>query len=169
MLAASTALSGCGVPATGPTAAGEPARGGLSTDGAGLLRLYFLTREGTWPATRPAASRTSPQRALDALVAGPDSAERKRGLKTRVPSGGQRVRAEMSGAAVDVRLPWPVAGLDHLAVDQLVCTAAAAGARDGGKPYGVTVRVYEPGSPASPWRVGCDETGAAAPLGGPDR
>ncbi|MDQ0785108.1 hypothetical protein QFZ64_000605 [Streptomyces sp. B3I8] len=168
LLLAVAVLTGCGVQDTGPLAAGAPARGRRTTDGEGLLRVYFLTANGSWPVARPAPDgATGPQPALDALLDGPTRAERGRGLRTAVPTGTHVVRARASTGAVDLYLPWVVAELDRAAVDQLVCTAAAAPGIPGGRdPADVTVRVHESGIAGNAWSVRCDENGAAAPVDG---
>ncbi|MEW2343020.1 MULTISPECIES: GerMN domain-containing protein [Streptomyces] len=165
LLLAAALLTGCGVGDTGPLAAGAPAKGRRTTDGEGRLRVYFLTRHGSWPVTRPAPEGTAgPQAALDALLDGPTRAERGRGLRTAVPRGAHVVRARASAGAVDLNLPWVVAELDRAAVNQLVCTAAAAPGVPGGRePADVTVRVHESGISGEAWSVRCDENGAAAP------
>ncbi|MGV9855363.1 GerMN domain-containing protein [Streptomyces sp. NPDC003442] len=163
-LTATVALAGCGISDTGPTAAGAPASGGLTADRAELLRVYFATAYGTWPATRPAPSGAGPQQALNALLGGPSAAERRRGLSTALPTGTHRVRARASPDAVDLYPPWPVAELDKVAVSQLVCTVAAAPGIPGGrKPVDVVVRVHEPDLAGKPWEVMCDRTGTAVP------
>ncbi len=160
------AAGGCGIADTGPSAAGEPARGARAPDAAPPLRVYYLTQNGTWPAARTAPPRADVQTAVDELLAGPTRAERARGLVTRLPEG--RVRAEASAGTADLYLPWVVSELHAVAVSQLVCTAAAApGIPGGGDPLDVVVQVHESGLPGGPWRVRCDETGSAVPLGSP--
>ncbi|WP_413760741.1 GerMN domain-containing protein [Streptomyces sp. MMBL 11-3] len=157
-------VTGCGVSGTDPMAAGRPAVGGQALEGAEPLRVYFTTEQGTWPATRPAPDGAGPQEAVDALLGGPTSAERARGLTTAVPTGNGQVRARASAGTVDLDLPWPVAQLDRTAVSQLVCTAAAApGVPGGRRSQDVLVRVHEPGAAGAPWDVMCDDTGTAAP------
>ncbi|RLU83684.1 hypothetical protein CTZ27_28220 [Streptomyces griseocarneus] len=170
MLAA-WALAGCGVPDTGPAASGAPAEGARTTDTAHWMRVYFVAPNGTWPVARPAPAGAGPQTALDELLAGPTRAERDRGLATALPSGTHRVRAVAAGAGtVDLFLPWLVPELDRAAVNQLVCTAAAAPGVPGGKQLAdVLVRVHESGFTGEPWTVMCDETGAAVPTGAPRR
>ncbi|GAA3866983.1 hypothetical protein [Streptomyces sedi] len=153
------ALAGCGVSETGPTEAGPPARGGPGVEGPEVTRLYFAHRQGVWPATRPHGGDTDPQTALDALLEGPDAAERARGLTTRVPADGQRATAEPGDGAVELHLPWPIAELDSVAVSQLVCTVAAA---PGGRAHGVVVRVHERDGP-TPWEVVCADDGTVTP------
>ncbi|SOD62210.1 hypothetical protein SAMN06297387_10525 [Streptomyces zhaozhouensis] len=156
---AAAALAGCGVSETGPTEAGPPASVGPGAESSEVTRLYFAHRQGVWPATRPHGGESDPQSALDALLAGPNAAERARGLTTRVPADGQRAVAERGDGAVELRLPWAIAELDSVAVSQLVCTAAAA---PGGRAQGVVVRVHEHGGP-TPWEVVCAEDGTVTP------
>ncbi len=168
VLLAALALAGCGISETGPVAAGAPATGGLTTDGTELLRAYFITPNGAWPAARPAPPDAGPQAALDALLTGPTRAERARGLRTALPAGPHRVRAQASPGAVDLYLPWVVVELDRMAVSQLVCTAAASPGIPGGpNAVDVVVRIHESGLSGSPWRVRCDESGTAAPVAAP--
>ncbi|GGX09877.1 lipoprotein [Streptomyces noursei] len=169
VLLASWALAGCGVSDTRPEAAGAPAGGGRAVGAAGWVRAYFVAPNGTWPVSRAASAGAGPQTALDALLAGPTRNERDRGLVTALPAGRHRVRAAAVGpGVVDLYLPWLVVELDGVAVDQLVCTAAAAPGIPGGKrPTDVVVRVYESGESKEPWEVRCDETGTAVPVAAP--
>ncbi|MET8867356.1 hypothetical protein ABZW11_30805 [Nonomuraea sp. NPDC004580] len=169
VVAAAALAAGCGITGTGVRPAGEPVQGGLTGKSGQLLRVYFVTTEGTWPVSRPAASGDGSdngsgdgsggdvQEAMDALLAGPTADERARGLASQVPATKGQVRARTSGGRVELRLPWLVRDLPHLAVSQLVCTAAA-----GGDPV---VEVYEPGMGDRPWEVRCDENGTAVPAG----
>ncbi|GAA0346282.1 GerMN domain-containing protein [Streptomyces blastmyceticus] len=163
------ALAACGVPDTGPTADGAPAGGARTADAAHWLRVYFVAPNGSWPAARPAPVGAGPQQVLDELLAGPTRDERARGLVSALPAGTHRVRAEPTApGTVDLYLPWLVSELDRAAVNQLVCTAAAAPGVPGGKrPADVVVHVHESGLSGGPWPVMCDETGAAAPVGAP--
>ncbi|MEV1000668.1 hypothetical protein [Nonomuraea sp. NPDC050202] len=180
VLVAVAALAGCGIADTGVLPAGEPARGGLTTDSSSLLRVYFVTPEGTWPVSRPAPAGDRLQHAMDALLAGPTAAERGRGLVTELPPASRRVRARTAGGRVELRLPWLVRDLRPVAVSQLVCTAAA-GAGDtpgaatdaGDAPTAPTaaagtgdatvIEVFEPGMTDHPWPVRCDASGSAVP------
>ncbi|MEV4799107.1 hypothetical protein AB0K18_03750 [Nonomuraea sp. NPDC049421] len=157
VVAAAALAAGCGITGTGVRPAGEPVQGGLTGKSGQLLRIYFVTTEGTWPVSRPAASGGGVQEAMDALLAGPTADERARGLASQVPATNGQVRARTSGGRVELRLPWLVRDLPHLAVSQLVCTAAA-----GGDPV---VEVYEPGMGDRPWEVRCAENGTAVPAG----
>ncbi|WP_228010361.1 GerMN domain-containing protein [Nonomuraea phyllanthi] len=161
VLAAAVTLAGCGIGDTGARPAGSPVQGGLTASSGSLLRVYFVTPEGTWPVSRPASAGDRLQQAMDALLDGPTAEERARGLTTKVPSSARPVRAEPAGGKVRLRLPWLVRDLRPVAVSQLVCTAAAAPGA-GGDPV---VEVFEPGMGDRPWQVRCDESGAAAPVG----
>lgn len=160
-------LVGCGVSDTGPEAAGAAVGGGRLVGAAHWARVYFVTPHGTWPVARPVSAGAGPGAALDELLAGPTRDERDRGLDTALPAGTRRIQAEATApGTVTLHLPWLVSELDPVAVNQLVCTAAAAPGIPGGRrPAQVVVRVYESGGSGQPWRVTCDETGATVPEG----
>lgn len=157
VLIAAATLGGCGITDTEVSPAGQPVQGGLTEDSSQLLRVYFVTQEGTWPVSRPAPAGNRLQRAMDALLAGPTAEERARGLGTQVPSAPQPVRATTTGGRVELRLPWQVRNLRPVAVSQLVCTAAAADVGDD-----PVIEVIEPGV-SRPWPVRCDGSGSAVP------
>ncbi|WP_157245260.1 hypothetical protein [Nonomuraea typhae] len=154
---AAAALAGCGISDTGARPAGPPAQGGLSEAGDRLLRVYFVTPQGTWPVSRPAPAGDRLQPAMDALLAGPTAAERARGLITQVPAAAGPIRAKPARGRVELRVPWLVSTLPPQAVSQLVCTAAAA------RGDGTIVDVFEPVAADEPWPVKCDENGTAVP------
>ncbi|WP_192918266.1 hypothetical protein [Streptomyces spectabilis] len=164
VLLAALTLTGCGIADSGPADAGAPARGAPAKTTDHTLRITLVAPHGSWTVTRSAPAGAGPQQALDALLAGPTTAERARGITTALPPGRHRVRAVAAPGAVDLYLPWLVPELARTAVNQLVCTAAAAPKVPGGKrPVDVVVRVHESGLTGSPWHVRCDETGSAAP------
>jgi hypothetical protein len=101
------------------------------------------------------------------LLAGPTRDERERGLTTALPAGTHRIQAEATTpGSVHLYLPWLVSELDVSAVNQLVCTAAAAPGIPGAKQSAdVVVRVHESGFSGSPWDVTCDEAGTAVIVG----
>ncbi|MFI0421208.1 hypothetical protein [Spongiactinospora sp. 9N601] len=156
VLVAAAALAACGITDTGVHSAGPPARGGLTESSGRLLRVYFVTRQGTWPVSRPALAGDLLPQAMAALRAGPTAAERARGLETRLPATARPVRASASGGRVALRLPWQVRDLPAVAVSQLVCTAATAADAS-------VVDVFEPRMGDTPWPVRCDPDGAAVP------
>ncbi|MEV0234037.1 GerMN domain-containing protein [Nonomuraea sp. NPDC050786] len=157
VLVAAAALAGCGITDSDALPAGQPVQGGLTEKSRQLLRIYFVTQEGTWPVSRPAADGNRLQQAMDALLAGPTAGERARGLITQLPPSTQPVRATTTRGRVELRLPWQVWNLRPVAVSQLVCTAAAADTGDD-----PVVEVVEPAMD-QPWRVRCDENGSAVP------
>ncbi|MFG1682685.1 GerMN domain-containing protein [Nonomuraea sp. NPDC049269] len=159
VLFAAATLTGCGITDTDARPAGQPAQGGLTENSSRLLRLYFVTPEGTWPVSRPAPAGDRLQQAMNALLDGPTAAERDRGLITRLPSATRPVRAKVTKGRVELRLPWLVRDLPHVAVSQLVCTAATAQAL-GANPV---IDVFEPGMAGDPWPVRCDGSGSAVP------
>ncbi|MCA2226455.1 GerMN domain-containing protein [Nonomuraea aurantiaca] len=158
VLIAAATLAGCGITDTDALPAGQPARGGLTENSSRLLRVYFVTPQGTWPVSRPASAGDRLRQAMDALLAGPTAAERARGLITRLPSATRPIRARTTNGRVELRLPWLVRDLRPVAVSQLVCTAAAVPGL-GDDPV---IKVFEPGL-ADPWPVRCDESGSAVP------
>ncbi|GAA3587803.1 lipoprotein [Nonomuraea rosea] len=159
VLVAAATLAGCGITDTDARPAGQPVQGGLTQSSGSLLRVYFVTPEGTWPVSRPAASGDRLQQAMAALLAGPTAAERARGLNTRLPPATRPIRARTAEGRVELRLPWLVRDLPPVAVSQLVCTAAAAP----GAGRAPVIEVFEPGMTGEPWPVRCDESGSATP------
>ncbi len=159
-LAAAAMLAGCGITDTDVHPAGRPVEGGLTASSSRLLRVYFITPQGTWPVSRPALAGDRLPQAMKALLAGPTADERARGLITRLPSTSRPIQARTSEGRVELRLPWLVRDLQHAAVSQLVCTAAVA-SDAGGDPV---IEVLEPGMGDDPWLVRCDESGTAVPV-----
>ncbi|MFJ6385068.1 GerMN domain-containing protein [Kitasatospora sp. NPDC092039] len=122
--AAATALlllaTGCSIPGTGAVKSGRPATGVQPG-----TRLYFLDQYGTRPAVRPGSERQDLQQTLDTLLAGPDRAEQRAGLRTDLPRSGT-VQATATPGTVTLRLSWSTASLTTTAVQQLVCTTEDA-------------------------------------------
>ncbi|GAA1633024.1 hypothetical protein GCM10009733_032420 [Nonomuraea maheshkhaliensis] len=151
--------AGCGITDTEALPAGQPVRGGLTAESGSLLRVYFVTPQGTWPVSRPAAAGDRLRQAMDALLSGPTAEERARGLDTRLPEADRGLRATARRDGVELHLPWLVRDLPHVAVSQLVCTAAAVpGVGDD-----AVIKVFEPGMGDTPWLVECDGNGSARP------
>ncbi|MFI6909443.1 hypothetical protein ACIBKY_49840 [Nonomuraea sp. NPDC050394] len=160
MVAAAT-LAGCGITDTDAHPAGQVVRGSLTASGSSLLRVYFVTPQGTWPVSRPALAGDRLPQAMKALWAGPTAGERARGLITHLPAAARPIQARATEGGAEVRLPWLVRDLRSVAVSQIVCTAAAAS--DGGGD--AVIEVLEPGMGDHPWQVRCDENGTAEPTG----
>ncbi|WP_411138632.1 hypothetical protein [Streptomyces sp. C10] len=164
-----TTLPGCGIASTGPVPAGEQASGiqQPGTD-ARSVRLYFADPHGIRAVSRPADRPLSPQKALDLLLEGPTSAERKRGLISQVPPMAGRLTATTANGAVDIIIPFAISsseGLDVTAVSQIACTAAHAEAPGARPATQVDIRIHENNirSP-SPWTIRCAPNGYARPV-----
>ncbi|MFE0152470.1 hypothetical protein ACFWY5_35380 [Nonomuraea sp. NPDC059007] len=161
VVVAAATLAGCGITDTDAHPAGQLVRGSLTASGSRLLRVYFVTPQGTWPVSRPALAGDRLPQAMKELWAGPTADERARGLITHLPPAARPVQARATEGGVEVRLPWLVRDMRAIAVSQVVCTAAAASDAGGD----AVIEVLEPGMGDNPWRVRCDENGTADPVG----
>ncbi|MGC5016807.1 hypothetical protein ACLQ2R_39085 [Streptosporangium sp. DT93] len=119
-------VAGCGVRPSDAIDAGEPPSGGVApatTITVHLVRngrLHAVTRP--WPGGRPRFSADT----LALLLAGPTARERARGITTDIPAGaGPFSVATRSPGHLVVALSVPAGELSALAVEQIVCTAAA--------------------------------------------
>ncbi|MEU0920115.1 hypothetical protein [Streptomyces cyaneofuscatus] len=133
-------LVGCGVQETAVIDAGRPAVADLLPPREGRMLLFFYSPSGEllpvpriveapWPVPAEGADGPDARAAVTALLAGPDTAERRAGLRSapslpRSASAADRVVTD--GPTVEVRLRLRVARLPAPARDQLVCTAAFA-------------------------------------------
>lgn len=137
------ALAGCGIEPSDVIDAGEPATGIKESGQAPAdVQLFFLASTGLRPASRSADGTVTPQRAVDLLLDGPNSAERQRGLTTALPELHGRTTVTSGTGSVVVNVPIDAEQLDQPALSQLVCTAAN-GEVPGGRPaeeVNVTVR-----------------------------
>ncbi|MEU3370629.1 hypothetical protein ABZ734_09140 [Streptomyces sp. NPDC006660] len=158
--------AGCGVGTSGPVPAGPPASG-LRAPGSvrSYAQVYFVGPYGVQAVARRVTPPAGPQQALDLLLAGPDAAERARGLITEVPPMPGRPTATAGSGAVDLYLPVPVARMNGggLGVTQLVCTVANAVVPGGKQPSAVDVRVHEAATPGI-WTVRCTASGNVLPV-----
>ncbi|MFJ9057862.1 hypothetical protein [Streptomyces sp. NPDC102409] len=102
-------------------------------DPAGFGDEYTRQAEDTAGSTDPSA-RPPTEKTLAALVAGPQGAELRAGLRSdpSLRSLTARARLSRSGDTVDVDVAAPVGGLTGSARRQLVCTLAYAESADGG-------------------------------------
>ncbi|NYI07893.1 GerMN domain-containing protein [Allostreptomyces psammosilenae] len=180
-------LSGCGIPATGVVGAGLPATGVLPpaatdapTEGpqpsaaSRVLTLYFVLDGALLAMARDAPATSGIDTAVRSLLEGPDGEESGQGLTTELPPLLAAPAIQTEGATVTVEfLPSPTE-LSDTAVDQLVCTAAAAHrqrAWEQGPPRVIVVRpdgatversgdgcpaagLADPTSPGDGWGVG---------------
>lgn len=145
--AACVLLAGCGIPATGVVEAGEPAVGVHRQ-----AELYFLQRgqqDTLAVVSRRLSTGGGVEDSLQLLFKGLSPEESKvLGLMTRVPPVPMKVG--YVGRDVTVHVGMPAGWLGPLGVDQIVCTAMAAGLADpDGPPDSVTVVAdgeVEPGS-----------------------
>jgi hypothetical protein len=115
------ALTSCGVRPSGVITGDDPPSGPVQAN----ITLYLVANGKLSPVTRP-GSPLSPADTLALLAAGPTAREQAHGLTTEVPSGAGpfSVTAQPPGRLV-VTLSTPASELSTLAVDQIVCTAAA--------------------------------------------
>ncbi|WP_340560797.1 hypothetical protein [Streptomyces sp. GSL17-111] len=180
-------LGGCGIAETEVVGAGDPATFPVVPHPSTGL-LFFRTPEGrVMPVIRfldevfedtagaadgqevpgvPGVTRTS--RTVVALFAGPRGPEREVGLTDGLPDLPETpVRtAPLSEGGVEVLVPIALAGLDDLAVRQIVCTAAFAEDEEGR----ATVRLRGADTVLAPAVCDVDGERAAAPTPttGPD-
>ncbi|MEV0824720.1 hypothetical protein [Nonomuraea rubra] len=117
------AVAGCGVRPSDVIEAGDPPSGRVAPTWP--ITLY-LVQNGRLSAVKRSGPPLTPADTLTLLADGPSARERSRGLTTEVPSeaGPFEVTAAPAGHLV-VTLSTPVVDLSALAVEQIVCTAAA--------------------------------------------
>ncbi|MEV7283426.1 hypothetical protein AB0O01_02455 [Streptomyces sp. NPDC093252] len=135
-------LAGCGISATDPVEAGDPAVIDLTLSPENWMMLFLRSPSGrlvpvfrarTWSELPPKPPVLVAE-AVEALFDGPTPEERATGLTStplRLPPG-RPVRVSVDGEfALTVRLPLALASLDSTALRQVVCTAALAHDRRG--------------------------------------
>ncbi|MER6513869.1 hypothetical protein ABT158_44130 [Nonomuraea sp. NPDC001636] len=123
-LAALVAVAGCGVRPSDVIAVGEPPKGPVALT---TTIILYLVQDGRLSAvTRPSARPLFRTERLALLAAGPTEEERARGLSTEVPPEADPflVTVKASGRMV-LTASAPGGDLSPLAVQQIVCTAAA--------------------------------------------
>ncbi|MGW7314905.1 hypothetical protein [Streptomyces sp. NPDC054854] len=124
-------LTACGIAPTGVVESGAPARVAVAAPARGPL-AFFVGPDGRLvPSPQPRSAASGPLSGVLGLLRGPGRTELRAGLGTRLPAvEGPDVAAVSVVAtaedALDVRVPFPVAGLDAVARGQLVCSAASA-------------------------------------------
>jgi hypothetical protein len=115
--------AGCGIPTTGVVEAGEPASGIHP-----LTSLYFVLPDGSLAVSQHATGGLNgvPQ-SIGLLLEGVGPAETKAmGLSTRLPLPTRTPEIRIGAGTVTVDVHALATRLSPTAVDQLVCTAAAA-------------------------------------------
>ena len=117
------AVAGCGVRPSGVITGGDPPRGAVESTT--TITLYLVKNGRLGAVTRPGGPLSQAD-TLALLAAGPTPREQAQGLTTEVPpeAGPFSVTAEPAGDLV-VSLSTPASELSTLAVEQIVCTAAA--------------------------------------------
>jgi hypothetical protein len=118
------AVAGCGVRPSGVITGDDPPSGAVAP--ATTITLYLVKNGRLSAVTRP-RGRLFPADTLALLAAGPTAREQAHGHTTDVPpeAGPFSVTAKPAGHLV-VTLSTPAGELSTLAVEQIVCTAAAA-------------------------------------------
>ncbi len=120
-------VAGCGVQPSDAISAGDPPSGALAPTIAPDMQItLYLVKNGRLSAVTRPGRRLSPADTLALLAAGPTAKEQADGLTTDVPleAGPFSVTAGPAGRLV-VTLSAPAGELSTLAVEQIVCTAAA--------------------------------------------
>ncbi|WP_433428050.1 hypothetical protein [Nonomuraea sp. CA-141351] len=140
-LASLVAVAGCGVRPSDVVRAGDPPSGGVAPT---MATTLYLVKSGRLSAvTRPRGRPMFLTDTLALLAAGPTVMERADGFTTDVPpeAGPFEVTAKPAGD-LEVTPSIPAGELSKLAVQQIVCTAAATAAES---PARVTVVGAEQG------------------------
>ncbi|MER6945836.1 hypothetical protein ABT294_17570 [Nonomuraea sp. NPDC000554] len=123
------AVAGCGVQPSDVIPAGAPPSGRVAP----IMKItLYLVKNGRLSAvTRPSDRPMFRADTLALLAGGPTAREQTHGFTTDVPpeAGPFSVTAESAGH-VEVTLSTPAGELSTLAVEQIVCTAAAATASE---------------------------------------
>jgi hypothetical protein len=139
-LLALLALTSCGIPATGVVEAGGPASGTLP-----MTRVYFVENGALVATLRTTELPGDPEAALQLLMSGPLTGERRSGRLTSEvpgvptamalppatdepgnPSSPDTPKVTVQRDAMTIRLPPGMDRLSGIGVRQIVCTAAAA-------------------------------------------
>lgn len=169
LAAAALLLAGCGIPTTGVVEAGAPAAGLQPT-----TLLYFVRGGVLFPVARPVPGPLGAESAVVLLYKGPAPRDRFLGVVSALPQPtGALPTVRTSGSDVTITLPADARALPRIALDQLICTAAAAHAAtipETALPTHVTVTAPD-GSRAEGSADTCpslpaDTPGLPEPLGG---
>jgi hypothetical protein len=170
------ALCSCGITTTGVVEAGGPASGIVAT-----TSVYFV-RDGALVAVPSRTARPGDaEAAVELLLVGPSREERLSGLVTLLPAlpsaassapttipgavGGpvgtpaDTPRVSVEQDSMSIELPYRVAGLPGLGMEQLICTAAAAHRLGAASAGPVTVTVTAEGG----WRAKGSDVHCPAP------
>lgn len=126
-------VSACGVKPTPVVPAGPaPTLRNPSNDGRGAdLILYFVLDGRVTPVTRSTGAAVGVTTALTMLLDGPTYAEASDGYATMLPSETGSITLS-PGPPTVINFSFPLKQLTSIAINQLVCTAFAAMAAEGG-------------------------------------
>ena len=145
VLAVLLLVSACGIQPTPVLGAGpaptlrSPATEGRATD----LILYFVLADRVTPVVRPSAGVVGIGSALTMLLDGPSPDEREGGYVTALPDRAGTITAT-PGPPTTITVPFPLRPITGAGINQLVCTAFAALAAQGGYTADGTVALAGP-------------------------
>jgi hypothetical protein len=145
VLAALLLVSACGIQPTRVLEAGPaPTLRSPATDGRGTdLVLYFVLDDRVAPLARSSDGVMGVEAALSMLLAGPTTDERADGYTTALPRPSGAITVT-PGSPATIRVPFPLRPLTGVGINQLVCTAFAALAAQGGYATDGTVALAGP-------------------------
>lgn len=145
VLAVLLLVSACGIKPTPVLEAGPaptlriPASEGRGTD----LILYFVLADRVTPVVRPSAGVVGIESALTMLMDGPSVDERAGGYRTDLPRLSGAITST-PGPPTTITVPFPLKPITGAGINQLVCTAFAALAAQGGYTADGTVALAGP-------------------------
>ncbi len=126
-------VSACGIQPTPVVPAGpaptlrDPASEGRGTD----LILYFVLADRVTPVARPGSGVVGVESALTMLLEGPAPDELAGGYTTELPRRSGTITAT-PGPPASITVPFALQPISGAGINQLVCTAVAALAGQGG-------------------------------------
>ncbi|MEV7099145.1 hypothetical protein AB0M80_40600 [Amycolatopsis sp. NPDC051045] len=145
VLAVLLLASACGVKPTPVIPAGPaPTLRSPASDGRGSdLILYFVLDDRVAPVARAAEGVVSVEAALSMLMDGPSLDEEADGYTTALPRRAGTV-AVTPGSRATITVSFPLRPLTSVGINQLVCTAFAALAAEGGYSIDRTIGLAGP-------------------------
>ncbi|MGW4065017.1 hypothetical protein ACWEGE_42485 [Amycolatopsis sp. NPDC004747] len=145
VLAVLLLVSACGIQPTPVVSAGpaptlrDPASEGRGTD----LILYFVLADRVTPVARPGTGVVGVESALTMLLEGPSADELAGGYTTALPRRSGAITST-PGPPATITVPFPLRPVTGAGINQLVCTAFAALAAQGGYTTDGTVAIAGP-------------------------
>jgi hypothetical protein len=145
VLAVLLLVSGCGIQPTPVLQAGPaPTLRSPASDGRGTEPiLYFVLADRVTPVVRPSAGVAGIESALALLMDGPSADEREGGYTTDLPRLSGAITST-PGPPTTITVPFPLRPITSAGINQLVCTAFAALAAQGGYTADGTVALAGP-------------------------